>query len=93
MVAEAETYAEQDRVRRDETEARLAAETLIYQSEKLVTDNAGTLPLSVRQEVHRAVENTRKALEANSPSALRTAVGVLTSAVHKASTALYQQRS
>ncbi|HTI26051.1 MAG TPA: molecular chaperone DnaK [Kutzneria sp.] len=93
MVADAATYAEQDRVRRDETESRLAAESLIYQSEQLVTDNAGTLPLAVRQEVHRAVEITRRALDANSPSALRSAVGGLTSAVHKASTALYQQRS
>src|SRR6476469_4872686 len=55
MIKEAEAHAEEDRKRREETEARNTAENLVYSTEKFLSDNADKLPADGRGDVDTAL--------------------------------------
>ncbi|GAA1935276.1 molecular chaperone DnaK [Nocardioides marmoribigeumensis] len=63
MVKEAEEYAEEDRRRKEEIEARNQAETLAYSTEKFLTDNGDKIPDEVKTEVQADIDALKKALE------------------------------
>ncbi len=73
MVHEAEQYAEEDRKRREEAEVRNNAESLVYQTEKVIKDNEDKIPADVKSETEGALGELKKALEAptSRPSARR----------------------
>lgn len=66
MVKEAEAHAEEDRKRREETEARNTAEQLVYSTEKFLTDSADKLPADGRGPVDAALEDLKQALKPDS---------------------------
>lgn len=66
MIKEAEAHAEEDRKRREETEARNTAEQLVYSTEKFLTDNADKLPADGRGPVDAALEDLKAALKPES---------------------------
>jgi molecular chaperone DnaK len=66
MVREAEEHAEEDRTRREETEARNTAEQLVYSTEKFLADSADKIPADGRGEVDAALGDLKKALKDDS---------------------------
>ena len=66
MVREAEEHAEEDKVRREETEARNTAEQLVYSTEKFLTDSADKIPADGRGEVDAALADLKGALKDDS---------------------------
>ena len=62
MVREAEEHAEEDRARREEAETRNQAETLVFQTEKFLADNADKVPADSRTEVDAALADLKTAL-------------------------------
>ncbi|TQJ48687.1 molecular chaperone DnaK [Phycicoccus sp. SLBN-51] len=66
MVKEAEAHAEEDRKRREETEARNTAEQLVYSTEKFLADNTDKLPADGRGPVDAALEDLKNALKPES---------------------------
>ena len=62
LISEAETNAEEDRARRELAEARNNAESLVYGTEKLLTDQGDNLPEDVKSEVSTKVEAVKSAL-------------------------------
>jgi molecular chaperone DnaK len=63
MVKEAEAHAEEDRQRREETEARNTAEQLVYSTEKFLADNGDKLPADGRGDVDSALADLKEALK------------------------------
>jgi molecular chaperone DnaK len=63
MVKEAEQYAEEDAKRREAVELRNQADSLVYTTEKFLTDNAEKLPEDVRTEVQGDVDSLKATLE------------------------------
>jgi molecular chaperone DnaK len=63
MVREAEEHAEEDRIRREETEARNTAEQLVYSTEKFLADSADKIPADGRGEVDAALADLKAALK------------------------------
>src|ERR671922_280177 len=51
MVKDAEAHAEEDRKHKEEVEARNQADSLVYQAEKVLRDNADKIDASIRSEV------------------------------------------
>src|SRR5204863_8877075 len=51
MVKDAESHAEEDRKHREEIEARNQADSLVYQAEKVLKDNADKIDAAIRSEV------------------------------------------
>ena len=62
LISEAETNAEEDRARRELAEARNNAESLVYGTEKLLTEQGENLPQDVKSEVELKVDAVKSAL-------------------------------
>ncbi|MFC9090948.1 molecular chaperone DnaK [Nocardiopsis dassonvillei] len=91
MVREAEQYAEEDRKRREEAEVRNNAESLVYQTEKVIKDNEDKVPADVRSETEAAVAELKTALEGSDVEAIRTASEKVALASQKIGSAIYSQ--
>jgi molecular chaperone DnaK len=66
MVKEAEAHAEEDKKRREETEARNTAEQLVYSTEKFLADNTDKIPADGRGDVDAALADLKEALKPES---------------------------
>ncbi|MSY79524.1 MAG: molecular chaperone DnaK, partial [Actinobacteria bacterium] len=62
MVRDAESHADEDRSRREEADARNRAETLVYQTEKLLADQGDKVPGDQKAAVESALIEVRAAL-------------------------------
>ena len=93
MVSDAQSHAEEDKERREATEARNQADTLVYTTEKTLTENREKLAAADVEPVEQALAATRKALEGVDRAAIESAAAELTKASHKMAEALYRQAS
>ncbi len=91
MIREAEEYAEQDRKRREEAEVRNNAESLVYQTEKVIADNEDKIPADVKSETQEALGDLKKALEGSDIEAIRSASEKVALASQKIGSAIYSQ--
>jgi molecular chaperone DnaK len=96
MVREAEEHAEEDRVRREETEARNTAEQLVYSTEKFLADSADKIPADGRGEVDAALADLKSALKDGSgvsPADITAKATKLSEESQKLGTAMYAAAS
>ena len=91
MMGEAEKFAEEDARRRDEAETRNRADTLAYQTEKFVAENADKIPEDIKSEVESAVADLKKALEGTDVDAIKEATEKAAQVSQKMGTAIYAQ--
>src|SRR3954471_550730 len=63
MVKDAEQYAEEDARRREAVEARNQADSLVYSTEKFLSENDEKLPDDVKNEVRSDLDDLKKLLE------------------------------
>lgn len=91
MIQEAERYADDDKKRRESAELRNQAETLLYSTEKTVSDLGEKLPVADKEKIEAVSEQLRKSLENGDPDAIRSDIEALTQASHKLAEMLYQQ--
>ncbi|MEU3657757.1 Hsp70 family protein, partial [Streptomyces sp. NPDC032161] len=91
MVREAEQHAEEDRQRKETAETRNRAESLLYQTEKLMKDNADKIPDDVRTETEEALTEVREKLKGDDTAGLRTATERASTAAQRIGSALYAQ--
>jgi molecular chaperone DnaK len=89
MMREAEQYAEEDKRRREEVETRNQAESLVYQTEKFLADNADKVPADAKGEVEEALTTLKKALEGEDIAAIRTATETVATTSQKLGAAMY----
>jgi len=95
MVQDAESHAEEDKKRRQTIEARNQLDSLVYQTEKNLADNAESLDPEAKTGVESAVADAKKVLENESaePAELQSAAQTLTQASHKLAEAMYAKTS
>jgi molecular chaperone DnaK len=91
MMADAEKYAEEDRLRREEAEVRNRAESLAYTTEKFLSENTDKVPDDIKSEVQAAVADLKKSLEGTDTEAIRTASEHAAQVSQKMGTAIYAQ--
>jgi molecular chaperone DnaK len=91
MVRDAESHADEDRSRREEADARNRAETLVYQTEKLLADQGDKVPGDQKAAVESALIEVRAALNNSDAAAISSATEVLNSASQQLSQSLYEQ--
>lgn len=92
MIKEAEAHAEEDKKRREETEARNTAENLVYSTEKFLGDNADKLPADGRGDVDTALADLKEALKPESgatPEDISAKTSKLSEESQKLGTAMY----
>jgi molecular chaperone DnaK len=93
MVREAEAHAGEDRVRRELIEKRNNLDSLVYQAEKTLAENADKLSDDQKQSVQTALEEARGKLESEDVAALDAAHQRVEAALHSVAETLYKAQS
>jgi molecular chaperone DnaK len=90
MVREAEQHAEEDRRRREEAELRNRLDSLVYSTEKLVSENKEKLPSAQVTETEEALKEAKRALEEGRKEVMEKAHERLTRASHRLAEEIYR---
>jgi molecular chaperone DnaK len=93
MVRDAEQHAEDDRQRREEAEVRNSADTLVYQTEKLLKEQGDKFEGTEKDDVESALANLKDALNGTSLDAIKDATEKLVGVSQSFSQRLYEQAS
>jgi len=91
MVRDAESHAEDDRRRKEEAEVRNSADSLVYQTEKLLKDQGEKFTGDEKETVESALTGLKTALEGSDVEAIRTATETLMKASQSFAERLYAQ--
>ena len=91
MVKDAEAHAEEDRKRREEAEVRNNADSLVYQMEKVLRDNADKVDDAEKATVQGPLDELKAALNGNDIDAIRGAHEKLMAASQNFSQKLYEK--
>ena len=91
MIKDAETHAEEDRQRKEEADIRNSADSLVYQTEKLMTDQADKIPDDEKAAVEEALAEAKTALEGTDLEVIKDSTEKLMKASQTVSTKLYEQ--
>ena len=89
MVKDAEQYAEEDARRRESVETRNQADSLVYSTEKFLSENDEKLPEDVKTEVQGDVDALKAALQGDDEEAVKTAFDKLVLSQGKLGEAIY----
>jgi len=93
MVKEAEQFADDDKLRRDTIEAKNQADSLVYQSEKILAESGDKLEAGEKAAVEEALVECKAAIEGDDAEVIKAATEKLTETFHKASETLYKQQA
>jgi len=89
MQREAELFAEEDRRKRESIELKNTADSMAYQAEKTLRDNADKVPADLKADVEAKIAEVRSAIEADDTSRIRTAADALSASLTKIGEAVY----
>ncbi|MDQ3354109.1 MAG: Hsp70 family protein, partial [Actinomycetota bacterium] len=91
MVRDAEAHAEDDRARREEAEVRNTADSLIYQTEKIVREQGDKVPGPEKDAVETGLKDLKDAAAGDDIERIRQSTEVLMGASQTFSQKLYEQ--
>jgi molecular chaperone DnaK len=92
MVVDAEKFANEDRERRENAEARNAADNLTYQVDRALTEYGDKVPAEEREAVSNANDEVKEALKGDDIEAIKSKTDVLMEAFQRIGQAMYQQQ-
>ena len=90
MIKDAEAHAEDDRRRREEAEVRNNADSLVYQTEKVLKEQGDKVSADERAAVEGPLEALKQAISSNDVSTIKTATEALMGASQAFSQKLYE---
>lgn len=91
MRKEAELHAAEDAQKKEASEVRIAAETLIYATEKTLRDLGDKVPAEIKKEIEEKLEDLKKTKDSADTAALKSKTEVLSLAIQKIGADLYKQ--
>ena len=92
-VKDAEKFAEQDKKEKEAVDVRNRAESMIFQSEKTLTDLGEKADPADAQTVKDAIEKLRETLKGNDTEAIKADTEAVEKAFYKISEKLYSQQA
>jgi molecular chaperone DnaK len=93
MVRDAESHAEEDRRRREEAEIRNQADSLVYQTEKMLKDQAASFSGDQKSKVESELATLKEKLSGTDTEPIKTATEQLAVSVQELGKQLYEQAS
>ncbi|MGH9848615.1 MAG: molecular chaperone DnaK, partial [Blastocatellia bacterium] len=93
MMRDAESHSEDDKRKRELIETKNRLDSLIYQTEKTITDNREKIPVGLISEVETAIAEAKKIVDANNTDQFQAQLENLTRVSHRIAEALYQQQA
>ena len=90
-VREAEQFAEEDKKRKEEVDLRNNADQMVYQTEKLLSEEGDKFSADDKSALESKLDVLREALKNNNNDAIKSAQEDLTNKFYEVSQKLYQQ--
>jgi len=91
MVKDAEKHAEEDQQKREGVETRNMAENVVYQTEKMLSEQGDKVDADKKAKVEAAVEELKTALKSEDNEAIKAKLEVLNTEMQAISADLYAQ--
>ena len=91
MVDHAQQFADEDSRKRAEAETRNQADTMVYTSEKLLTDQGDKVPDDLKLDVQGKVDSLRAAVQQGDVAGMQTGMNDLNASLQKVGEAVYAQ--
>jgi molecular chaperone DnaK len=91
LIKDAELHAQDDRQKKELIDARNAADTLIYATEKSMTELGDKINSTTKTEVEQAINDLKRAMQAEDVSEIKLLTETLTHASHRVAESVYQQ--
>jgi len=93
LVKDAQAHTDEDKKRRKTAEAKNQADSLIYQTEKNLSEHGDKIAPEDKTKIEEAVAALKKAMEGTDPGAIESATQTLTTASHKLAEEMYKKAS
>jgi molecular chaperone DnaK len=93
MVREAEAHADEDKKKKETVEARNQLDSLVYSTEKSLSEYGSDLDAGVKESIEAALKQAKEALEGQDAEAMRKAAEALSQSSHKLAEAMYAKAS
>jgi molecular chaperone DnaK len=93
LVKDAQAHTEEDKKRRRAAEARNQADSLLYSTEKNLSEHGDKIGEDDKTKITEAIAGLRKAMEGDDPGAIESATQTLTAASHKLAEEMYKKAS
>ena len=90
-VNEAQQYAEQDKKRREDIETRNQADSMVYQTDKVLKDLEGKISDGEKSDITAKQTELKTALESGSIDDIKAKMSALESVLHAATQKMYEQ--
>jgi molecular chaperone DnaK len=93
MVKDAEAHAEEDKRRREEAEVRNNADSLVYQTEKMLAENGDKVSGEEKDTIDANLASLKESLGGSDLEAIKTATEKLVTSSQSFAQKLYEQAS
>ena len=90
MQRDAEAHAAEDAKRREEVEAKNAADTMAYTAEKTLREHGDKVPAELKQQTEEKIAAVRSALQSGDINEMRRTTQELSDAMQQVGSAVYQ---
>ena len=91
MVREAEEYAEADKQAKEEVETRNQADSLVYSTEKLISEQGDKIPADMKEKITAPLEALKSAIAEGSAAEIKAKMDDLQKIAQEVGASLYQQ--
>ena len=91
MVKDAENNAAEDKLKRDQVEAKNQADSLTYQAEKQIKDLGDKVPAADKTKIEGLIKDLREAVNKEDHDKIKSGTEELKQALYALSTSVYQQ--
>ncbi len=91
MVKDADRHSEEDKKRRADIETRNQADNLVYNTEKMLSENREKIPVADIKPIEDALAEAKEVLKTEDMGKIRQAVETLTKASHRLAEVMYKQ--
>ncbi|MGC9309129.1 MAG: molecular chaperone DnaK [Candidatus Nanoarchaeia archaeon] len=93
MIKEAEEHAEEDKKRKEQVEARNNLDSLIYASEKTLSELGDKIGKEQKEKIEKALESSKKVLEEGDVDKIKQETETLQKVMQEAGTKIYEEAS
>ncbi|WP_299309560.1 molecular chaperone DnaK [uncultured Croceicoccus sp.] len=92
MVQDAERFAEEDKKRKEQAEARNQADSLVHSTEQQLSENGDKIDASLKSDIEAAVAEVKTALEGEDIDAIKSKSEALAQKAMQMGQAMYEQQ-
>jgi len=93
MVRDAEAHADDDKKKKETVEARNQLDSLVYSTEKSLSEYGSDLEAGVKESIESALKSAKETLEGQDAEAMKKAAEALSQSSHKLAEAMYAKAS